>query len=77
MSHTRTIDLSGPHGNAYFLLGTAQQWGKQLGMDTEAVLADMRSEDYEHLLEVFEKHFGTIVTLLNKPGELDFEEEEL
>ena len=26
------IDLTGPQGNAYFLLGTAKKFGKQLGM---------------------------------------------
>ena len=75
-SHSRTIDLSGPQGNAFYLLGTAQTWGKKLGLDTDAILADMKSGDYEHLLEVFEEHFGMVVTLLNKPGDLDFEDED-
>jgi len=52
------IDLSGPEGNAYVLMGIAQKWAKQLGLDSKAVIADMMSGDYEHLLSVMEKHFG-------------------
>jgi hypothetical protein len=52
------IDLSGPDGNAYVLMGIAQKWAKQLGLDSKAVTADMMSGDYEHLLSVMEKHFG-------------------
>jgi hypothetical protein len=52
------IDLSGPDGNAFVLMGIAQKWAKQLGLDSKAVTADMMSGDYEHLLSVMEKHFG-------------------
>ena len=52
------IDLSGPEGNAFVLMGIAQKWAKQLGLDSKAVIADMTSGDYEHLLSVMEKHFG-------------------
>ena len=52
------IDLSGPEGNAFVLMGIAQKWAKQLGLDSKAVIADMMSGDYEHLLSVMEKHFG-------------------
>lgn len=46
-----TIDLRGPEGNAFYLLGAVRGWGRQLGVDTTAVLADMQSGDYEHLLQ--------------------------
>jgi hypothetical protein len=52
------IDLSGPEGNAFVLMGIAQRWAKELGLDSKAVIADMMSGDYEHLLSVMEKHFG-------------------
>ena len=29
----RIIDLDGPDGNAFFLLGQAQSWAKKLGYD--------------------------------------------
>ena len=57
------IDLTGPQGNAFYLLGTARNLAKQLGLDAEAICDEMRSGDYENLLEVFDKNFGMIVTL--------------
>jgi len=57
------IDLTGPDGNAYVLLGYAKNFAKQLGIQSDPILEDMTSGDYEHLLEVFEKHFGSFVTL--------------
>lgn len=72
----RQIDLAGPEGNAFALMATAQTWGKQLGLDTKAIIADMQSGDYEHLLEVFEANFQHVAVLLNKPGEETWEDEE-
>lgn len=57
------IDLTGPQGNAYFLLGTAMKLARQLGLPSEEILEDMKSADYEHLVEVFDKHFGEYVIL--------------
>ena len=55
------IDLTGPMGNAFVLLGIAQRSAKELGFDreeTEAVLTEMKSGDYENLIRVFHKYFG-------------------
>jgi hypothetical protein len=57
------IDLSGPQGNAFYLLGVARQLSKELNLDGKAIEHDMMSSNYEHLLEVFEKHFGDYVIL--------------
>ena len=60
------IDLSGPQGNAYYLLGTASKLARQLSyekVEIEQMLEDMESSDYDNLLEVFDKHFGQSVTL--------------
>ena len=60
------IDLSGPQGNAFFLLGTASKLGRQLGWDKdeiEILLRQMRNSDYENLVNTFDKYFGNIVTL--------------
>ena len=60
------IDLTGPQGNAFFLLGQANKWLKEIGYNEEdrnKVLEDMKSSDYEHLIEVFDKHFGSFVIL--------------
>ena len=57
------IDLTGPQGNAFFLLGTAKNLAKQLGLDGNEITKEMMSGDYEHLLEVFDENFGMFVTL--------------
>tara|TARA_R110000803_G_scaffold47523_1_gene99042 strand:+ start:793 stop:1011 length:219 start_codon:yes stop_codon:yes gene_type:complete len=58
-----TIDLTGPQGNAFYLLGTAKNLAKQLELNGLEIMEDMQSGDYENLLEVFDNHFGNIVTL--------------
>ncbi len=58
------IDLTGPQGNAFFLLGYAKKLAKQLDFeDVDGLLDDMKSGDYEHLIQVFDEHFGDFVIL--------------
>ena len=59
----RTIDISGPGGNAFALMGYARILAIQMGLDSNAIVNDMMSGDYEHLLEVFENHFGHLAKL--------------
>ena len=58
-----TIDLTGPQGNAFYLLGTANNLAKQLGLNGKEIMEEMKSSDYENLINVFDKNFGSIVTL--------------
>jgi hypothetical protein len=60
---TIEIDLTGPEGNAYHLLNVAKRLANAIGLDADAVLTEMKSSDYENLVQVFDKHFGTCVTL--------------
>jgi hypothetical protein len=57
------IDLTGPDGNAFALMGLAKKLAKQLGLDSEIIINDMKSGDYENLLEVFDGNFGDYVIL--------------
>lgn len=57
------IDLTGPQGNAFYLLGTAKNLAKQLDLDGKQIMDEMMSGDYENLLQVFDKNFGMFVTL--------------
>ena len=57
------IDLTGPQGNAFYLLGTAKDFAHQLDLDWETVYNEMTSGDYENLLEVFDSYFGSFVIL--------------
>lgn len=57
------IDLTGPQGNAFYLLGTAKKLANQLGLDSDEILNEMKSGDYENLIQVFDNNFGSFVTL--------------
>ena len=57
------IDLTGPDGNAFALLGIAANLAKQLYLDKKTIQSEMMSGDYENLVKVFDSHFGEFVTL--------------
>lgn len=60
------IDLQGPDGNAFVLLGIAEKYSRRLGYseyDRKKVLEEMKNGDYEHLIEVFDEHFGNFIDL--------------
>ena len=62
----QVIDLTGPDGNAFYLLGTAMNLCKQIGISserTEEILDEMKSSDYENLIKVFDKYFGKLIDL--------------
>ena len=60
------IDLTGPQGNAFVLLGYAKQFARQLQFDDELknkIVTEMQENDYEHLVQTFDKYFGDYVIL--------------
>ena len=60
------IDLSGPEGNAFVLIGYAKKFCKQLGYSrfrSEAIIEEMMLTDYEGLLHTFDREFGSFVNL--------------
>ena len=57
------IDLTGSQGNAFYLIGTAIKLCKQLEIDDTLIIHDMKSSDYEHLVNTFDTHFGDLVDL--------------
>ena len=57
------IDLTGPQGNVFFIMGTANNLAKQLHLDADKILTEMKSGDYENLINVFENYFGDYVIL--------------
>jgi hypothetical protein len=63
----RVIDLTGPDGNAFALMGYARRFARQLDWsphEIDAVISEMMSGDYEHLVQTFDDNFGKFVTLL-------------
>jgi hypothetical protein len=63
IASTTVIDLTGPQGNAFFLLGQAGQYARQLGLDGDQIIAEMKSGDYKNLVAVFDHYFGDYVIL--------------
>ena len=57
------IDLTGPDGNAFVLIGIAGNLAKQLALDKKKIQSEMMAGDYENLLKVFDSYFGEFVTL--------------
>ena len=85
------IDLTGPEGNAFVLMGYAKNFADQIWKETaeerkermldndildmldlpgisfkkmsDRILDEMRESDYENLVNVFEKYFGSFVVL--------------
>jgi len=63
------IDLTGPQGNVFYLMGLAKsickEWDRIGANDVEikVILEDMMSDDYEHALEVMEKYFGDYIIM--------------
>ena len=62
-SKYEVIDLTGPQGNAFYLMKRAIELSKQLDLNSDSILKDMKSDDYEHLIQVFDRHFGAFVIL--------------
>jgi hypothetical protein len=60
------IDLTGPDGNVFALMGYAKRFSKQLGWEKERyqnLITEMMSGDYENALQVFDREFGEFVIL--------------
>lgn len=57
------INLNGPQGNAFFLLGIAAKLAKELGKDGDEIKERMTSDDYDNLVRIFDEEFGDYVDL--------------
>jgi hypothetical protein len=57
------IDLTGPDGNVFALIGIGGRLCKQLGLNSEMFTRRMMSGDYENAVNTFEEYFGNFVTL--------------
>jgi hypothetical protein len=57
------VDLTGPDGNSYVLMGYAKRWARDLGLDGELIQKEMMMGDYENLLDVIEHYFGDYIIM--------------
>lgn len=54
------IDLTGPEGNAFYLIGIVQNTFNRSGAPELGafIVEEMKKGDYEHLLKVFDMYLG-------------------
>jgi hypothetical protein len=57
------IDLTGPDGNVFTLIGIAKRLAHKIGVDPKEVTNEMMSGDYEHAVTTFERYFGDYVIM--------------
>ena len=57
------IDLTGPQGNAFVLLGIAKDLCHKLDLDWNSVYSEMTSSDYENLVQVMDHYFGDFIIM--------------
>lgn len=66
-----TIELTGPDGNAFFLLAQARKLSRELDLPQDKVYTEMTGGDYTHLVNTFLRYFGDMVTLTEDGIEID------
>ena len=64
MENKITIDLSGPQGEATYLLITAKDLSEKLGLNWDSIYKEIENKDYNNLIEVMEKHFNNNLTFI-------------
>lgn len=63
LDRDNVINLDGPEGNVFFLIGVARKACRTLGLDTDKVIEEMTAGDYIGALKVFESNFGKYYVL--------------
>ena len=69
------INLDGPDGNVFSLMGAAKGLAFRYGMagrtpDIEFIMDEMKSGDYVNAVKTFDKYFGEYVILETRDEEL-------
>lgn len=57
----KVIDLSGPEGNVFHVMNVAKNLSNQLGKNTNEIIKEMMSADYNNAIYVFDREFGDYV----------------
>ena len=63
IKESSVIDLSGPQGNAFALLGIAKRLASKLDFDWNKIEKEMTSGDYTNLVDIFKQYFGNYVDI--------------
>ena len=62
-SEVNVIDLTGPQGNAFYLMAYANKNARKIGLVGSAIIEEMKQGNYEHLVQTFDRYFGDYVIL--------------
>lgn len=65
--HRQVIDLRGPEGNAFYILGVAHRLARGLKLDDKVIETEMMADDYDNLIRVFKKYFDDYIELVGEP----------
>ncbi len=57
------LDISGPKGNAFYILSLVPSLARDLQLDKDIIQAEMQNGDYANLLRLFQLYFGRHITL--------------
>jgi hypothetical protein len=57
------INIDGANGNANTLIHNAKKLARQLYLNEESIVKEMKQGDYSHLVRTFEKYFGDYIIL--------------
>ena len=73
--HDLVINLDGPDGNVFSLMGAAKGLAFRYGLagrtpDIEFIMDEMKSGDYVNAIKTFDKYFGEYVILETRDEEL-------
>ena len=54
------IDLTGPQGNAFYLIAVVEKTFRQSGAPDlgKSIIEEMKNGDYEHLVKTFDLYLG-------------------
>ena len=63
------IDLDGPEGNAFALMGYALTLSRSFQLNGNTIIDEMKSGDYLNVLKVFDDNFGDFVVLQTENAE--------
>ena len=63
MGQPMEINLTGPEGNVFNLIGVGGRLCKLLNINQDKFVREMMSGDYDNAVNTFEKYFGDYVIL--------------
>lgn len=69
MGEKLIVDLNGPEGNVYYLMGLVKTIGVKNGLtqsEANIIVQKMTEHDYCHAVKVFKEHMSDLVELVGE-----------